>query len=84
MVTRAKMSRGPRRAHSTAVEARVALAAVRGGKALAELAWQDDVHPSHIIDWTNQFLSRAADVSGGDAAATEPAVDLNFLLSVKR
>lgn len=74
------MSRRPRRTHSAAFKAKVALAAVRGDKTLAELAQQHDVHPNQINDWKNQFLSRAADVFGGEAsAATEPAVDLNSL-----
>ncbi len=47
----AKMSRRPRRTHSAAFKAKVALAAVRGDKTLAELAQQHDVHPNQITDW---------------------------------
>lgn len=75
----AKMSRRPRRTHSAAFKAKVALAAARGDKTLAELAQQHDVHPNQITDWKNQLLSRAADVFGGEASAAEPAVDLNGL-----
>lgn len=73
------MSRRPRRTHSAAFKAKVALAAVRGDKTLAELAQQHDVHPNQITDWKNQLLSRAADVFGGEPSSAEPAVDLNGL-----
>lgn len=75
----AKMSRRPRRTHSAAFKAKVALAAVRGDKTLAELAQQHDVHPNQITDWKNQLLMRAADVFGGEPSAAEPAVDLKVL-----
>ena len=42
------MSKRPRRNHGPAFKARVALAAVKGGKTLAELAQQYDVHPNLI------------------------------------
>ncbi len=45
------MSRRPRRNHSPAFKAKVALAAVRGEKTLAELAQQFDVHPNQITTW---------------------------------
>ena len=73
------MTRRVRRTHAPAFKAKVALAAVRGDKTLAELAQQHDVHPNQITDWKNQLLSRAADVFGGEASAAEPAVDLNSL-----
>ena len=40
------MSKRPRRNHSPAFKAKVALAAVKGEKTLAELARQFDVHPN--------------------------------------
>ena len=46
------MSRRPRRTHSAAFKAKVALAAVRVDNTLAELAQQHDVHPNQITDWT--------------------------------
>jgi len=72
------MSRRPRRTHSAAFKAKVALAAVRGDKTLVELAQQHDVHPNQITDWKTQLLARAADVFGGDQAA-QPSVDLSGL-----
>ena len=45
------MTRRLRRNHSPAFKAKVALAAVRGEKTLAELAQQFDVHPNQIATW---------------------------------
>ncbi len=45
------MSRRPRRNHSPAFKAKVALAAVRGEKTMAELAEQFDVHANQISTW---------------------------------
>ena len=57
------MSRRPRRTHSAAFKTKVALAAVRGDKTLAELAQQHNVHPNQITDWKNQLLAKAAVLS---------------------
>ena len=72
------MSRRPRRNHSAAFKAKVALDAIRGSKTLAELAKQHDVHPNQITDWKTQLLERAASVFGAEAQS-EPAVDLKAL-----
>jgi transposase len=45
------MSRGPRRSHTAAFKAKVALAAVKGQKTLVELAEQFDIHSNHITQW---------------------------------
>ncbi|EIM94384.1 transposase IS3/IS911 family protein [Paraburkholderia hospita] len=58
---------------------RLALAAVRGERALAELAQQFDVHPNQITEWKRQLQERAADVFGTSAPAAEPPVDLKAL-----
>ena len=58
------MSRRSRRNHTPTFKAKVALAAVRNDKTLAELAKQFDVHPNQITDWKNQLLERAAGVFG--------------------
>jgi transposase-like protein len=73
------MSRRPRRNHSPAFKAKVALEAIRGDKTLAELAKLYDVHPNQITDWKTQLLERAANVFGEAAAAAEPAADLKQL-----
>ena len=63
------MSRRPRRNHSPAFKAKVALAAVKGEKTLAELAQLFDVHPNQITTWRTQLLEGAAGVFGADSAA---------------
>ena len=73
------MSKRPRRNHSPAFKAKVALAAVKGEKTLAELAQQYDVHPNLINQWRSRLLEGAADVFGAEPAAAEPAVDVTVL-----
>jgi transposase len=68
-----------RRTHSAAFKVKVALAAIKGEKTLAELAKQFDVHPNQITAWKTQLLEGATAVFGGDRGAAEPAVDLKEL-----
>lgn len=48
-----------RRNHSPGFKAKVALAAVRGDRTLAELAEQYGVHPNQIQDWKKRLLGNA-------------------------
>ena len=73
------MTRRARRNHSGAFKAKVALAALRGEKTLAELAQQFDVHPNQITTWRAQLLDGAAEVFGGVAGAAPAAVDVKEL-----
>lgn len=73
------MSRRSRRTHSPTFKAKVALAAVRGDRTLAELAKQFDVHPNQIADWKTQLQDNAAGVFGGPPAKAAPPVDLKAL-----
>ena len=73
------MTRRGRRMHSPAFKARVALAAVKGEKTLAELAKQFDVHPNQITAWKTQLLESAAELFEGGRVGSEPAVDLKAL-----
>jgi transposase len=45
------MSRRTRRYHSPAFKAKIALAAIKGEKTLAELAQLHDVHSTQITAW---------------------------------
>lgn len=74
------MSRRPRRNHSPAFKAKVALEALKGELTLAELAQKHDVHANQITQWKTQLLERAAGVFGGEAeTAASPPVDLKAL-----
>jgi transposase-like protein len=75
------MTRRARRTHTPGFKAKVALAAIKGEKTLAELAHQYDVHPNQITTWKGQLLEGAAGVFGTGASGIEaaPAVDLKVL-----
>jgi transposase-like protein len=47
----AKMTKRTRRNHTPGFKAKVALAALKGDKTLAELALLFDVHPNQITQW---------------------------------
>ena len=75
------MSKRARRTHSPAFKAKVALAAVKGDRTLAQLAEQFDVHPNQITSWKAQLEGGAADMfgAGGGNAAALPAIDVKSL-----
>ena len=75
------MKRRPRRNHSPAFKAKVAIAAIKGDRTLAQLAEQFDVHPNQITSWKAQLEEGAADVfgRGGGSGTAQPAVDVKLL-----
>jgi transposase-like protein len=70
------MTRRPRRNHTSAFKAKVALAALKGDKTLAELAEQFDVHPNQITDWKTRLAEGAAGVFGEDKSEPQAKVDV--------
>ena len=74
------MNRRPRRNHTAAFKAKVALAAIKGDRTLAQLAEHFDVHPNQITTWQAQLEGRASDIFGsGSTAPSTPAVDVKSL-----
>ena len=75
------MSKRARRNHAPAFKAKVALAAIKGEKTLADLAQQFDIHSNQITQWKAQLLEGAAGVFGAEARPepAAPAVDLKSL-----
>ncbi len=74
------MTRRPRRNHSPAFKAKVALAALKGDRTMSELANQFDVHPNQIKQWKDQLLGAVADMFDGKSkGANTPEVDVKTL-----
>ena len=75
------MTKRQRRNHTPDFKAKVALAALKGDKTLADLAQQFDVHPNQITQWKAQLQEGAAGVFGSEARtdAAAPPIDLKSL-----
>ena len=74
--------KGTRKKHNPAFKAKVALAAVKGDRTIAELANEFGVHPNQIHNWKKQLLDGAVSVFDGGASAegatNEAQVDLLY------
>ena len=73
------MSRRPRRNHTPVFKSKVALAAIKGDRTVAELSQQFDVHANQITQWKTQLLERAGIVFEGGGRPESPPIDLKAL-----
>lgn len=72
------MTKRKRRNHSPSFKAKVAMAALRGDKTVAEIAQQYDVHPNQIQDWKKRLVSEAEHVfeNGNAHASTDSEAEV--------
>ena len=74
------MTKRTRRNHSADFKAKVALAAIKGDKTIAQLSDQHGVHVSQITAWKDQLQASAANVFGPSGAPpATPPVDIKAL-----
>ena len=60
-----------RKKHNGAFKAKMALAAIKRDRTIAELASEFGVHPNQIYNWKKQLLDGAASVFEGGGSAAE-------------
>ncbi len=73
------MPRRPRRNHSPAFNAKVALEAIKGEEPLIQTAERYDVHPNQITKWKRQLPEGAAAVFGQGEKAGEEGPSMSEL-----
>ena len=71
------MMKRTRRTHSPSFKAKVALAAIKGERTIAQLSDQFDVHPNQITTWKTQLEGGAADVFVPGSGATQAAAPVD-------
>lgn len=70
------MPRRPRRNHSPAFKAKVALEAIKGEEPIIEIAERFDVHPNVITKWKRQLLEGAPALFGEGEKDKEGEADV--------
>jgi transposase-like protein len=68
------VARRVRRTHTPEFKARVALAALREDKTMAQLCQEFELHANQITEWKRQLIEAAAQAFSGSPA--QPEVDL--------
>ncbi len=71
--------RRPRRNHAAVFKAKVAIAAIKDDRTLAQLAERFDVHPNQVTQWKTELLQRAAEVFASAADKREQGPDIKSL-----
>ena len=65
--------RNKKRNHSPKFKAKVALAAFKGDKTIAELSRQFEVHPTQITSWRKQLLENVQEAFSSGAKVEQEA-----------
>ncbi len=73
--------RKPRRNHSAAFKARVALEAIRGEKTIAEIAARHEVHANQVSTWKTQALESLSAVFDKGTGEADSAAQIQALQS---
>jgi transposase-like protein len=59
------MMKHPRKKHSGAFKAKVAVEALKGDRTLNELAGHFEIHPTQVVQWKQRLLAGASDIFTG-------------------
>jgi transposase-like protein len=68
------MAKRPRRNHSAAFKAKVALEAMKEEQTLVELSERFEVHPNQIAEWKKALMERASEIFDKGRPSREPDI----------
>lgn len=68
------MAKRPRRNHTAAFKAKVALEAMKTDQTLVELAERFQIHPNQMLKWKKVLLERASEIFDKGKPSREPDV----------